>query len=346
MADKTYKQWYDYHLALLKKDKKMRYASPDALKMLAGDQAQRSLDAQEKAKKDGGGNMAGSAGGGLNIAPAPKPSLPTTRVGGNKPEPVPANEMPGIVKNPVSPKPTPTPLTPRGQVPAGSDNPNSYNNRMQARIAALGIKGYTASNPSAASLDAPELMATFTDAQYAELAKVLKGLGYNVKEKGALKSTLINYFEELFPSKTYAELLGKLKGRAIAGTGAGAGAGDGPDLPLRQKGTVDKGTLVNIAQTVAMNTLMRRLTPEEEKTIVADWASKQAEGVVQTTSRKVKNKKTGKLEDVISTKKAFQQDTEELALEAKLKAENPEQYQLAQGIGFIDELKQILSGGM
>ena len=117
-------------------------------------------------------------------------------------------------------------------------------------------------------------------------------------------------------------------------------------MGLRQKSQVDKGTLVNIAQTVAMNTLMRRLTPEEEKAIVTDWSKKQAEGVYQSPAKKVKNKKTGKMENVVTTTRGFQQDTEELALQEKLKKEDPTQYQLAQGIGFIDELKQILSGGM
>lgn len=348
MASKTYKQWYEYHLKELRKNKDVtKYASEDALKRIAADQAQRSFDAQEKAKNNPPGTIGGSAGGGLNIIPAPVPTPKTPVVGRNKPEQVPAGEVPSIIKNPTSLSPTPKP-TPRvgnaGVVPPNASDPNTYNNRMQARIKALGITGYTNSNPGP-QLDAVELMATFSDAQYAELAKVLKGLGYNVKEKGALKQTLINYFEEVFPAKNYADLLAKLKGRAIAGTGTD-GAGKEPDLGLRQKSQVDKGTLVNIAQTVAMNTLMRRLTPEEEKAIVTDWSKKQAEGVYQSPAKKVKNKKTGKMENVVTTTRGFQQDTEELALQEKLKKEDPTQYQLAQGIGFIDELKQILSGGM
>lgn len=346
MAQKTYKQWYDYHLKELRKDKKVtKYASEDALKRIAADQAQRSFDAQEKAKDNPPGTIGGTAGGGLNIAPAPVPTPKTPVVGrGNKPEPVPTNEMPGMVKNPLAtPKPTPR-VGGVGVAPSNSADPNTYNNRMQSRIAALGIKGYTSTNPGP-QLDAVELMATFSNAQYAEIAKVLKGLGYNVKEKGALKQTLINYFEELFPSKNYADLLAKLKGRAIAGTGTG-GEGKEPDLGLRQISQVDRGTLVGIAQSVAMKTLMRELTPEEEKSIVDDWAKKQAEGVYQSPAKKVKNKKTGKLENVVKTTRGFQQETEELALKEKLKKEDPTQYQLAQGIGFIDELKQILSGGM
>lgn len=328
MTDKTYKQWYEYHLKELRKNKDVtKYASEDALKRIAADQAQRSFDAQEKAKKDAPGNIAG---------PAPVPT-PTAggRVGRDGVAPTPA-PTPAITKNPLTVTPAPTPTT-GGQVPANAGDPNTYNNRMQSRIAALGITGYTSSNP-APSLSAIEFLSTLTDQQYSELAKVLKDLGYSVKEKGALKNVLINYFEEIFPVNNYSDLLSKLKGRTIAGAGDGTA-----NLPDRRIGQVDRGTLEEVAQAVAAKGMFK-LTPEELDAIVTPWVKKLEQGTV-TTAKKVRNPKTGKLENVTTTTAAFRQGEEEKALEAKLKATRPEQFKLAEGIGFIDEIKKILAGG-
>ena len=329
MADRTYKQWYEYHLALLKKDPNMKNASANALKILAGDQAQRSFDAQEKAKKSGG-TLAGSATAGMDM-PAPLPTPSTGRVGPGGVVPTPA-----ITKSPAVLKPTPAPTTGVGQVPANAADPNTYNNRLQSRIAALGIKGYTASNPPNA-VQSLEVL-SLTDGQYAELAKVLKGLGYGVKEKGALKNVLINYFEEIFPVKTYDELLAKLKGRSIAGTGE-----DEENLPDRRIGQIDRGTLIDIAQSVA-NKGMFKLTEEELNEIIAPWEKKLGKGTL-TTTKKVRNPKTGKMENVTTTTAAFRQQEEEKALEQKLRETRPQQFELATAINFDAEFKKILAGG-
>lgn len=335
MADRTYKQWYDYHLALLKKDPKMKNAGEAALKILAGDQAQRSYDAQEKAKKSTGGTLAGSSTAGMDM-PAPQPTPSSGRVGRGGVVPT-----PGITKNPSVIKPTPTPTTTAvGQVPANAADPNTYNNKMQSRIQALGIQGYTTANPKPTP-NAIEFLATLTDAQYAELAKVLKGLGYGVKEKGALKNVLINYFEEVFPVSNYSELLAKLKGRSIAGTGAGAeGAAN---LPDRRIGQIDRGALIEVAQAVAAKGMFK-LSDEELNSIIAPWEKKLKQGTV-TTTKKVRNPKTGKLENVTTTTSAFRQGEEERALEAKLKETRPQQFELADAIGFRDEIVKTLLGG-
>ena len=160
MADKTYKQWYDYHIKELRKNKNVtKYASEDALKRIAADQAQRSFDAQEKAKKNAPGNIAG---------PAPVPT-PTAggRVGRDGVAPTPA-PTPAITKNPLTVTPTPA-LTTGGRVPANAADPNTYNNRMQSRIAHSNY-WHNVSNP------APSLSATvfFTLVTTVSLAKVLK----------------------------------------------------------------------------------------------------------------------------------------------------------------------------
>lgn len=322
MADRTLRQWYDYHLAQLKKDKKYKNASESAIKILAGDMAQRSFDTQQKSAKEKLGTP-----GELTSS---VPSATGGRVGRDGVVPTPA-----ITKNPLTPTPKPTTAT---QAPSSLGDPNTYNGRMESRIAALGIKGYTSSNQGPTP-SAIELLSTLTDAQYSELAKVLKGLGYGVKEKGALKQVLINYFEELFPAKDYAELLAKLKGRSIDGAGADGAA----NLPERRISQVDRGTLIDIAQAVA-DKGMFKLTEEELNEILAPWEKKLGKGTL-TTTKKVRNPKTGKLENVTMTTAAFRQEEEEKALEEKLRAARPQQFELATAIGFDADFKKILSGG-
>jgi hypothetical protein len=331
VASKSLTEWYNYHLAILKKEKKYKNASENAMKILAGDMAQKSFDEQQKAAKE-------SIGTPTDTIASTVPGVTGGRVGrgGTVPTPV-------ITKNPVT-KPS-TPPVVQGKVPANADDPNSYNNRMQSRIASLGIKGYTASNPAPA-INATGLLATLTDEQYAELAKVLKGLGYNVREKGALKQTLLGYFEEIFSgTTTYDQLLTKLKGRSIAGTGTGAEGKE--NLALRQIPAIDRGELVNFARSVASKTLMMgQLTPELEKQVVDEWVAKAKKGIVTQPTRKVRNPKTGKMENVVETTRAFDQETEELALTERLKTLFPDQYALAQGINFANDIKDVFSGGL
>ena len=150
---------------------------------------------------------------------------------------------------------------------------------------------------------------------------------------------MINYFEEVFPVKDYSELLAKLKGRSIAGTGT-----DEANLPDRRIGQIDRGTLIDIAQSVA-NKGMFKLTEEELNEIIAPWEKKLGKGTL-TTTKKVRNPKTGKMENVTQTTAAFRQGEEEMALEKKLRATKPQQFELAGGIDFADELKKLLAGGM
>ena len=178
MAAKTYKQWVDYHLAQLKKDKKYKFAGDAALKTLAGDMAQKSYDAQQS----------GSAPL-TPTTPSPLPTVLSTRVGPQ-----------GVV-------PT-TPATPSG---------GTYNQQREDRIRALGITGYTSSS-TPATPNATQLLATFDNQQLAQIKKLLGEMNYSVpNDAGALKRLILENFVELFPSKDYNDFYIKLKARQITG---------------------------------------------------------------------------------------------------------------------------------
>jgi peptidoglycan hydrolase-like protein with peptidoglycan-binding domain len=220
----------------------------------------------------------------------------------------------------------------------------TYNERIQGRIAATGTAGggpFTYTSPTgstATGYDMPTFLRGLTTQDYVQLQAALKRLGYNLKNKEEVNQLLYQVFPQYFPVTDLKTLLSKLKEQELPG------AGEEPNLPDRRIGQVDRGALVQVAQAVAAKGMFE-LTKEELDEIIAPWEKKLKQGTV-TTTKKVRNPKTGKLENVTETKSAFRQGEEELALAERLKAERPEQYQLAEGINFVDELKKLLSGGM
>ena len=121
MADRTYKQWFDYHYKKLKKE--MPDKSDSVIKMLAGDQAQRSFNAQQTSRQEASkagisqSAMTPRVGPGATSAPVPTPT------------PTPVEKRPSA----FGPKPTPTPVV-TGPTTGGV----SYNDKIVARIKATG----------------------------------------------------------------------------------------------------------------------------------------------------------------------------------------------------------------
>jgi peptidoglycan hydrolase-like protein with peptidoglycan-binding domain len=317
---KTLKQWADYHYNQFKKD--FRYSSykDDALRTLAYDQAKISF------AKENPPSMASSTVGATNTE--------TPRVGpGATSAPIPPS---GVKKRPDA-LATPAPTATVAQTPPGGV---TYNERIQGRIAATGTAGVGLFFPTGGGtgLDMPTFLRGLTTQDYIQLQAALKRLGYNLKNKEEVNQILQQVFPQYFPVTDLKTLLGKLKGQELPG------AGEEPNLPDRRIGQVDRGALVQVAQAVAAKGMFE-LTEEELNQIIAPWEKKLKQGTV-TTTKKVRNPKTGKLENVTETKSAFRQGEEELALAERLKTQRPEQYQLAEGINFVDELKKLLSGGM
>jgi hypothetical protein len=236
----------------------------------------------------------------------------------------------------VGPGATSAPIPPPGGM--------TYNERIQGRIAATGTAGagpFTYTSPTGATgtgYDMPTFLRGLTTQDYIQLQATLKRLGYNAKNKEEVNQILSTVFPQYFPITDLKTLLSKLKEQELPG------AGEEPNLPDRRIGQVDKGALIELAQAVAAEGMFE-LTEKELNKIIAPWEKKLKQGTL-TTTKKVRNPKTGKLENVTTTTSAFRQKEEELALKEKLKAQRPQQFELAGGINFVDELKKLLSGGM
>jgi hypothetical protein len=289
--------------------KKLKKQMPDASENVLRMMAG---DAASKSIRLQGGAPAGS------VAESAVPAgftQDTPRVGpGASPMPIPTSP---IAKRPTAlPTPAATPSVTQTPPPGGM----SYNDRIVQRIKASGtasVGPYTISYGPSSGLDMPTFLRGLSTADYTTLQAQLKRLGYNTKNKEEINQILMQ----------------------------GAG-GEEAQLPQRRMQQVDRGTLRDIANTVAKEVLMMEELPKDflDK-VVSQWEKKAERGTV-TTVKKVRNPKTGKMEEVVSTKGGFMQDLEEQRLAERLKAEMPQQVELAEGIGFADELKKLLAGGM
>ena len=319
--EKTYKQWVDFHYKKFKK----QYPSTNesTLRMMAGDAASRSL--MQQGLNQANPSMVENAAPTTDV-PRVGPGAPTMEV------------PPAVSKRPtalptVPPKPTQT--TPPGGL--------SYNQRIEQRIKASGsasVGPYVTTPGPSAGLDMPDFLRGLSTADYVALQAQLKRLGYNLKNKEEISQVLSQVFPQYFPVANIKALLAKLKQQELPG------AGEEVALPQRRTQQVDRGTLIDIANTVASKTLMMEELPKEIlDEVIKDWERKAERGTLTTVS-KVRNPKTGKMEEVTSTKGGFMQDLEERKLAEKLRSQMPQQAQLAEGIGFADDLKKLIAGGM
>ncbi len=328
MADRTYKQWFDYHYKKLKKE--MPDKSDSVIKMLAGDQAQRSFNAQQTSRAQA------SAAGIAQSATTPRVGPGATSAPVPKPTPTPTS----VQKRPSALGPTPAPTT--TPVVTGSTTGGvSYNDKIVSRIKATGaIATSGITTTKGGRLDWVDFLPTLDNQDYIRLQKVLKDLGYTVKNKAQIDYLLSTEFQNLFPAKDVDTLVSELNKFKLPG------AGEEAELPLRQIPAIDRGSLVNLSRKVADAVLMMgQLTPELEKQVVDEWMADAKKGTVTMPTKKVRNPKTGKLENVVETKRAFDEETAVLDLTERLKQMFPDQYELASGIGFAADIKKILAGG-
>jgi polyhydroxyalkanoate synthesis regulator phasin len=326
VADRTYKQWFDYHYKKLKKE--MPDKSDSVIKMLAGDQAQRSFNAQQTSRAQA------SAAGIAQSATTPRVGPGATSAPVPKPTPTPVQKRPSVLG--TTPTPAPTPMV-TGSTTGGV----SYNDKIVARIKATGaIATDGITTTKSGRLDWVDFLPTLDNQDYIRLQKVLKDLGYTVKNKAQIDYLLSTEFQNLFPAKDVDTLVSELNKFKLPG------AGEEAELPLRQIPAIDRGSLVNLSRKVADAVLMMgQLTPELEKQVVDEWMADAKKGTVTMPTKKVRNPKTGKLENVVETKRAFDEETAVLDLTERLKQMFPDQYELASGIGFAADIKKILAGG-
>jgi hypothetical protein len=257
--------------------------------------------------------------------PTPKPSPSSTpRVGGNK-------YTPGAVQ--------PQPVAAPAQAPAGL-SPEAISQIQQ-------IVGVTLSNVGTTGTVNPAfnytLLESISDAELTDIARLLKKMGFTVKgSKGSIKELFATdpaLDAILRNSSTPTDLkTNLLKDYLPLG-------GDGTEnLPTRTISKQDPVVLGELIDKVYQSKVLRRATAEEKAQHIKNFQDDIDAGTL-TTTKKIKNKKTGKMENVTTVESNFSQAKAETEVEQSLRELNPDDLDRAKRIQFSDFIMQNTMGG-
>jgi hypothetical protein len=117
-----------------------------------------------------------------------------------------------------------------------------------------------------------------------------------------------------------------------------------PELPQRQVQPLERATIDNFVDSIYLSFKGGLASVEEKDKLFKEFEALNT-GTV-TTTKKVKNPKTGVLENVSTTTRGFSQDAAQAKIEADLKKNNPLEYQRRKAFEFSTELNKVMSGGM
>lgn len=199
----------------------------------------------------------------------------------------------------------------------------------------LAAGGYTID----VNIGVDEAIASLTLAQKRQIAAVLDRAGFNIRSIGEIDYVLSNSFPNLQWSD-FSDLLGQIKEQLVT-TG---GEKEKPEL-ARNIVKYDETVLKEVAQSIALNKIGKSLTDEELQGAIDLANSMISKGTV-TRTKNVRNKKTGKLEQITETTPGFSQERFGVELGQKLEQESPQLVERRKAFEFVDEMSKILSGGM
>jgi hypothetical protein len=135
---------------------------------------------------------------------------------------------------------------------------------------------------------------------------------------------------------------GSLEGTLLAYKGTGPGADTAPNLPDRRIQQIPDATLNAIIDKVSQAKLQKDITdPTQRASLLKKIKDELAQGTV-TTTKKVKNPKTGKLENVTVTSGSSIEDIQ-LKLGEELEKTNAQDYELSKTLEFNTLLSRISS---
>jgi hypothetical protein len=121
-------------------------------------------------------------------------------------------------------------------------------------------------------------------------------------------------------------------------------AGDEASLPTRSISQLDKAKTFEALDEWGLSKIGQKLD-DTQKAELFELLNKANTGSV-TTYKKVKNKKTGKMENVQITTPGLTTEASEAIVEKKLKEAKPEEYERRKGFEFMQDVTSILSGGL
>ena len=188
------------------------------------------------------------------------------------------------------------------------------------------------------------LVDSFTPEQLSVIYKLIKQRGYSPKKsiEDVRKlltddGTLINLASR---STDYNSFIKNLEKDLLPGVGEEDAA---KNIPTRSISEQRPEVLENLVDTWYKQVLSRPASKEEKAARLAEMQAEIAQGTV-TTSQKVKNPKTGKMETVVKSTPGFSQASSEARITEQLKALNPDDFDRAKRVEFSSWISQNVAG--
>lgn len=188
-------------------------------------------------------------------------------------------------------------------------------------------------------LTTDEAISSLTNAQKRQIAGLLEKAGFNIGYLAEVDQVIAT----VLPNAqwgSFADLFSQIREQLVFGKGEE----EKPALS-RQIVKYDEDVLKEVAQSIALNKIGKSLTDEELQGAVDLANSMISKGTV-TRSRQVRNKKTGKLEQITETTPGFSQERFGVELGKQLEQESPQLVERRKAFEFVDEMSKVLSGGM
>lgn len=186
----------------------------------------------------------------------------------------------------------------------------------------------------------------YSDTEILALGLILRKLGYPIKKTRESVLTVIASNPELVVAqgraRTNSDFLMSLQSAYIPGLDAKKGK---EYLPTRTINDVSDEQIGKIIDSASIATIGRVLPKKQRDAEIAKNRKLADQGTL-TTTKKVIDPRTGKTTLETKSNTPFTAEKATLSLNESLKTSNPKQYQLNQSLGFNDELKKILAGGI
>jgi hypothetical protein len=203
----------------------------------------------------------------------------------------------------------------------------------------LEAKGYFISPQTIAQVT---LVDSFKPEELSVIYKLLKQRDYTPKKSVEDVRELLNkdpiMISLISKSTDFSTFVKNLEKDLLPGVGD-----ETPAIPTRTISEQRPEVLENLVDTWYKRVLSRPASAEEKAARLAEMQAEIAQGTV-TTSAKVKNPKTGKLETVVKSTPGFSQASSEARITEQLKALNPDDFDRTKRVEFSSWISQNVAG--
>ena len=184
---------------------------------------------------------------------------------------------------------------------------------------------------------------TLTKPQVGEIRTILKKYGYNVPNAFSQVKNFITS-DPIFSSfanqsRTFADFRLQLLNEQIPGDT------DKPNLPSRTIAEQNPDVLKKLISDTYISATNSKPDNATVDKVLKQWQNSINQGTLVTTS-KVKNAKTGKLENVTKSTSGFSQAGAAAGLQKQIEKDNPEEVQRRKAFEFSDAFNKVMSRGI